>query len=189
MYYGELVCLRALEISDLNDIMKYQNEWNLRRWAGVPLPKSHNVIGKWMEKASVSDPWKDGAIYFAVVDKESGDFLGVTRFYDIKSPHHRASLGLGIHNPANRSKGYGTDTTHVMLWIAFNVLGLHSVYLDTMEHNEGAIHVAEKAGFKRVGMFRETEFIDGEYKGLVYLDILRDEFFERFPPCVPIGQP
>lgn len=189
MYYGELVCLRALEMSDLDAMMKYQNEWNLRRWVGVPLPKSRNTIEKWLEKATVSDPWKNGAIHFAVVDKKTGDFLGVTRFYDIKNPHHRASLGLGIHNPANRSKGYGTDTTHVMLWIAFNVLGLHSVYLDTMEHNESAIHVAEKADFKRVGMFRETEFIDGEYKGLVYLDILRDEFFERFPPGVPIGQP
>ncbi|MHA1908721.1 MAG: GNAT family N-acetyltransferase, partial [Candidatus Thorarchaeota archaeon] len=89
----------------------------------------------------------------------------------------------------NRSKGYGTDTTLVMLWIAFNVLGLHSVYLDTMEHNEQAIHVAEKSGFKRVGMFRETEFIDGEYKGLVYLDILSNEFFEKYPSGTPIGEP
>jgi len=144
---------------------------------------------EWLEQASVAQPWRDGTMSFVVVDKKTDEFIGVTRFYDIKSPHHRASIGLGIHNPENRSKGYGTDATNVMLWIGFNVLGLHSIYLDTMEHNAHAIHVAEKAGFKRVGMFRETEFIDGEYKGLVYFDILRDEFFERFPPGIPIGTP
>lgn len=189
MFYGELVCLRSLEITDLDDIMKFQNDWNLRRWAGVPLPKSRTAIQEWLEAASASHPWNDGTLSFAVVDKESHEFIGITRFYDIKSPHHRASLGLAIHNPDNRSKGYGTDATNVMLWIGFNVLGLHSVYLDTMEHNEQAIHVAEKTGFRRVGMFRETEFTDGEYKGLVYFDILQDEFFERFPPGIPIGDP
>ncbi|MFW9919023.1 MAG: GNAT family N-acetyltransferase [Candidatus Thorarchaeota archaeon] len=189
MYYGELVCLRSLEMTDIDDIMRFQNDWNLRRWAGVPLPKSRRAIQEWLEIASVAHPWLDGNISFAVVDKRTNEFIGVTRFYDIKSPHHRASLGLGIHNPDNRSKGYGTDTTRVMLWIGFNVLGLHSVYLDTMEHNEHAIHVAEKVGFKRVGMFRETEFIDGKYRGLVYFDILRDEFFEMFPPGNRIGEP
>jgi len=189
MYYGKLVCLRPLEISDLDEVMRYQNDWNLRRWAGVPLPKSRPSVEQWLEKVVVLDPIRDGTMVLAIIDKKTGVFLGITRFYDLKVPHYRASLGIGIQNPDNRSKGYGTDATLVMLWIAFNVLGLHSVYLDTMEHNKQAIHVAEKSGFKRVGMFRETEFIDGEFKGLVYLDILSREFFEKYPPGIPIGNP
>ncbi|MHA1908040.1 MAG: GNAT family N-acetyltransferase, partial [Candidatus Thorarchaeota archaeon] len=121
MYYGKLVCLRSLEMSDLDNIVKYQNDLNLRRWAGVPLPKSRRTVEQWLEKASVSDPIRDGLMALAVTDKKTGAFLGITRFYDIKTPHHRASLGIGIHDPKNRSKGYGTDTTLVMLWIAFNV--------------------------------------------------------------------
>jgi diamine N-acetyltransferase len=189
MYYGKLVYLRPLEMSDLDEIVEYQNDWHLRRWAGVPLPKSRRSVEQWLEKATISDPVRDGIMTLAITDKKTRVFLGITRFYDLKAPHYRASLGIGIQNPDNRSKGYGTDATLVMLWVAFNILGLHSVYLDTMEHNERAIHVAEKSGFKRVGMFRETEYIDGEFKGLVYLDILSHEFFEKFPPCVPIGEP
>ena len=188
MYYGEHVCLRALEMSDLEDVVKYQNEWSLRRWTGVPLPKSKRTVEQWLENATVSDPIRDGVLNLAVIDKKKDTFLGITRLYDVKIPHRRASLGLAIQDPENRFRGYGTDTTLVMLWVAFNVLALHSVYLDTMEHNEHAIHVAEKSGFKRVGMFRETEFIDGDYKGLVYLDILSREFFEKYPPGIPIGE-
>ncbi len=189
MYYGKLVCLRPLELSDLDDIVKYQNDWKLRRWSGVPLPKSRCSVEEWLERTSVSNPINDSKMVLAITDKKSGAFIGITRFYDMKVPHYRACLGIGIQNPDNRSRGYGTDATLVMLWIAFNVLGLHSVYLDTMEHNEHAIHVAEKAGFKRIGIFRETEFIDGEFKGLVYFDILSSEFFENYPPGVLIGKP
>lgn len=189
MYYGNLVCLRPLEMTDLNEIMLFENDWGLRRWAGVPLPKSRQVIQEWLEKASVADPWRDGTVHLAVTDKESGAFVGITRLYNIKTPHRRACLGLAVYNPDNRSKGYGTDATRVMLWVAFNVLGLHSVYIDTMEKNAHAIHVAEKAGFRKIGLFRETEFIDGVYTGLVYLDILEKEFFAQYPIGTPIGEP
>ncbi|MHA1637863.1 MAG: GNAT family N-acetyltransferase [Candidatus Thorarchaeota archaeon] len=189
MHYGKLVCLRALEISDLENIMMSYNDWSLRRWAGVPLPKSRKAIKEWLEIASVSQPWKDGSVHLAVTDKKSGTFLGMVRFYDIKSPHMRASMGISLINPDEYSKGYGTDATRVMLWIGFHELGLHSIYLDTMEDNERAIHLAEKIGFKKVGVFRKTEFIEGEFKGLLYMDILREEFMKEYPPGTKVGEP
>jgi len=115
-------------------------------------------------------------IELAVTDKVTGEFLGFVHLEDIKRPHNRAEFGVSIQNPDNQSKGYGTDATRVMLLVAFNILGLHSVYLDTMEDNERAIHTYEKVGFKQVGILRETEFIDGAFKGLLIMDILRNEF-------------
>ena len=68
-----------------------------------------------------------------------------------------------------------------MLRVGFNILGLNSIYLDTMEDNERSIHVYEKIGFKRVGILRETEYIAGAHKGLLIMDILRGEFMGRYP--------
>ena len=189
MHYGKNVCLRALEISDLEHIIQPQNELSLQRWMGVPLPKSRSVIEDWLKRATVATPWKDGTVHFAIMDKKTNEFLGITRFYDIKYPHLRASLGTFISNEENRSKGYGLDTTLTMLWIGFHIIGLHSIHLDIMEHNERSIHVAEKAGFKRIGLFRETEFIEGEFKGLLFMDILRDEFLKQYPIGNFVGNP
>ena len=100
----------------------------------------------------------------------------------------RASIGVSIYDPNQRLKGYGKDATRLMLWVGFHVLGLHSIYLDVMEDNARAIHVAEKVGFKRIGLFRETEYVDGKYKGLLYMDILRDEFMKEYPPSTMIGE-
>jgi len=69
----------------------------------------------------------------------------------------------------------------VLLGVGFHILGLNSIYLDTMEDNERAIQIYEKIGFKRVGLLRETEYMDGAHKGLLIMDILRKEFIEKYP--------
>ena len=88
-------------------------------------------------------------------------------------------MGLSIYDPEQRGKGYGKDATRVLLWVAFNILGLHTVNLDTMEDNERAIHVFREVGFRRVGVLRETEYRLGQYTGLLLMDILRSEFEDQ----------
>ncbi|MFW9799537.1 MAG: GNAT family N-acetyltransferase [Candidatus Thorarchaeota archaeon] len=187
MYYGELVCLRALEPPDLDIILKHWNTWELRRTIGVPIPSSRSSKKEWFDWASKTDPWKDGFLTLAIVNKANDEFLGVARFEDISCPHRRAELGVSIYDPAYRSKGYGTDAARVMLWMGFHILGLRSIYLDTFADNERAVRAYEKCGFKRVGLLRKTEFMAGEYHDLLIMDILREEFMESNPPGTFVG--
>ncbi len=182
MYEGKRVRLRALEKSDLDDILKFYNTLELRRRKGPPIVRSRKYMEEWLDRVCVWDPWRDGQLVMAIVEKNSGEFLGIARLEDILLPHKRAELGISIYNPDKRGKGYGTDATLVTLWVGFNILGLNSIYLDTMEDNERSIHVYEKIGFKRVGLLRETEYIDGAHKGLLIMDMLREEFQEKYPP-------
>jgi RimJ/RimL family protein N-acetyltransferase len=181
MYYGDLVCLRAFEPSDLDIVVEHFNKIELRKFLGVPIPRSRHYLELLFEKRGSSDPWIDGLLELSIVDKQTGEFLGFVYLGDIKKPHSRAEFGISILDPNCLSKGYGTDATRVILWVAFNILGLHSIYLDTYPHNERAIHVYEKVGFRRVGILRKSEFLDGEFIDLLYMDILRDEFLEANP--------
>ncbi len=181
MYFGELTCLRAVEPSDINAILEYGNDYYFRRQLGPPLPWSRKNREMWLEERQSGSPWKSGVLELAITDKSTNEFLGLVHLEDIRRPHSRAELGISIYNPQKRSKGYGTDATRVMLWVGFNILGLHSIYLDLMEDNEHARKTYEKIGFKPVGILRETEYIDGEFKGLLIMDILRDEFEQANP--------
>lgn len=181
MYYGDLVCLRAVEPSDINEVMKHWNDLSFRRLLGPPIPWSRKFLETWLQKRIDANPWRNGMMELAIADKKTGKFLGFVHLEDIRRPHSRAEFGISIQDPENQSKGYGTDATRVILWVAFNILGLHSVYLDTMEDNERSIGTYTKVGFKKVGILRETEFIDGTYKGLLVMDILRSEFEEANP--------
>jgi RimJ/RimL family protein N-acetyltransferase len=184
MHDGKLVTLRALEMSDLDAIEEHWNSWELRRTIGVPLPRSRR---EWLESAAKANPWKDGELNLGIVEKKTGEFLGTIGLRDIAFPHRRAEFGISIHNPKNRSKGYGTDATRVMLWIGFHLLGLESVYLDTFPDNEEAHRAYVKAGFKEVGLLRNTEFREGQYGDLLIMDITREEFLEIYPPGTSIA--
>ncbi|MFW9810434.1 MAG: GNAT family N-acetyltransferase [Candidatus Thorarchaeota archaeon] len=180
MYHGELVTLRALEMSDLDHILRFFNTLELRKFLGPPIVRSKKYLEQWLRNVSVWSPWRDGHLYLAVEEKDTKSFLGIARIEDIRLPHNRGEVGISIYDPAMRGKGYGTDAMLVLLGVGFNILGLNSIYLDTMEDNERSIKVYEKIGFRRVGLLRETEFIDGAHKGLLIMDILRKEFMEKY---------
>jgi RimJ/RimL family protein N-acetyltransferase len=46
-----------------------------------------------------------------------------------------ATFGILIGEPECRGKGYGTETTRLMLDYAFTTLGLHNVMLTVFEFN------------------------------------------------------
>lgn len=176
MYYGELVYLRAVESSDLDVVLQQYNKLELRRFLGVPIPRSKHYLEQWMRERASSDPWIDGLLELSIVHKQSAEFIGLVHLEHIVKPHNRAEFGISILNPNHISQGYGTDAIRIILWVAFNIIGLHSVYLDTMADNERAIHVYEKVGFRRVGFLRESEFLDCAFKNLLYMDILKEDF-------------
>jgi len=117
MYYGDKVRLRAIEMSDLDEIMKHWNTYETRRFLYSATPNSQEHERKWLEEATTSTPWKSGSMVLAIEDKKSGQFLGTVGLDSISTQHRRAEFGIAIHNPENHGKGYGTDATKVMLWV------------------------------------------------------------------------
>ena len=189
MYYGEMVKLRALEMEDLDLILKNWNNLELRQFLATAWPMSKNAERKWLERATIMDPWRDGGIVLAVEDKKTNEFLGTVSFFDISKQHQKAEFGIAIHNPENYGKGYGTDTTRVMLWVAFHILGLNTIFLVTLESNKRAQRAYEKAGFKHAGVLREGAYMLGKFHDFVLMDVTKEDFFEIYPPGTEVGQP
>jgi RimJ/RimL family protein N-acetyltransferase len=189
MYYGELVHLRALEMDDLEIILKYWNNLEIRQYLSNQIPMSRDAEQQWLERATKLDPWKDGGIILAIEDRSTGQFLGTVSLFDISKQNRRAEFGIAIHNPENLGKGYGTDAALVMLWVAFHVLGLNSVYLTTLDMNKRGQRAYEKAGFRKTGVYRQGAFVNGAFQDFILMDILKEEFFKRYPSGTVVAEP
>ena len=72
--------------------------------------------------------------------------------------------------------GYGTEAARLMLWLAFERIGLHRVGLSVFAFNERAIRSYEKAGFRVEGRLREAIARDGRYWDEIQMGVLRDEW-------------
>ena len=178
-FIGDKVKLRALEVTDIDDILKYFNNYQTRIGLGDIIPISYKMEEDWIN--STMERTKKGIGYTFVIDhKETGELIGTCSIEQITRTSRSASLGIGIHNPENFDKGYGTDATICLMKFGFRVLNLHRIELGVFHYNERAFHVYKKLGWKEVGRKREVFFVQGKYYDMIVMDILQDEFEEKY---------
>jgi RimJ/RimL family protein N-acetyltransferase len=87
-----------------------------------------------------------------------------------------AYVGIGIGEPSDRGRGYGTDTMRLVLRYAFAELNLARVSLEALAHNTRAIRSYEKAGFRLEGVQREWDRRDGQRWDIVFMGILAADY-------------
>lgn len=180
MYSGELVKLRRLEIEDAAAILEQWNNFELRQYFPNPFPKTHKEIQEFI--SSRNEGFAGRYIFtFGIEDKEIGTLVG---FIDISNINWISGTGmidnLAIFDKNNRRKGYGKDAMLVLLDFAFNILGLHNIYLFVYKFNQYAIRFYEKFGFQMVGFIREGAYINGKRDDVAIMDITRNDFIQQY---------
>lgn len=102
--------------------------------------------------------------------------IGMLNLRDWLTPHRTAEFGITIGDPADRGRGYGTAATRLALRWAFDMLGVHNVWLETSSANPAAIRAYSKAGFREIGRVREARRFGTGVYDLVLMDCLASEF-------------
>jgi RimJ/RimL family protein N-acetyltransferase len=178
-FEGKKVRLRALEKSDVDEIMKHWNTYESRIGLGNVIPMSSMMEEEFIQRSH--EMAKSGKGYnFAIETLDSKEFIGTCGIDGIWQTNRWSTIGIAIHNPENHDKGYGTDAMICLLKIGFQVLNLHRMELWVTDYNKRAIHVYEKVGFKKIGQKREAHFLQGKYHDFIVMDILVDEFKELY---------
>ena len=105
-----------------------------------------------------------------------GRLAGSIRLHGLNEHDRRASLAIGLLDPALLSRGLGTEATRLVLGHAFSELGLHRVSLRVLASNLRAIRCYEKCGFVHEGRERESGLVDGEWDDDLMMGILEDDW-------------
>ena len=117
--------------------------------------------------------------HFVIARKEGGEYLGQVDLFSLQQVDRTAELGVVIGEARHRGKGYGREAVSLILSYAFRQCNLHRVYLTVLAENLGAIRCYEACGFLREGVARQHIFIDGAYRDLVQMGVLRPEWEQR----------
>ncbi len=174
-YEGEKVLLRDLELSDVPTLMKFWNTYESRVFLYNTIPCSSMDEEEFIRSAHEQGKKRSGFI-FAMVDKETNEFVGTCGLHDIDWIARYGILGIAITNPAYQNKGYGTDAMKCLLSFGFNELNLNRIELEVFDFNNRGFHVYKKVGFKEVGRRRQVRFLHGEYFDSIIMDILQEEY-------------
>lgn len=172
---GELVALGPLtkELTPL--IARWTNDFEVALYSGDALrPTSPELYEAQQEKEGKE--WQAHRTQFAIYERATLRPIGITEWRHIDPARRTADYGIMIGEKTCWSKGYGTETTRLMLAYAFTVLNLHSVLLTTNAFNERAMRTYLRAGFREVGRWRESHRFGDRLYDEVVMDCLASEF-------------
>ena len=129
---GDLVALGPLRRDLLPPYQRWVNDLGTMRTLGLaPLPMTNEKEQDWYERQSKTEDDTPFTIY----ERETLRPIGNTGLHGVDHRNRSATFGILIGEPECRGKGYGTETTRLMLDYAFTALGFHNVMLTVFEFN------------------------------------------------------
>jgi diamine N-acetyltransferase len=159
-------CFLALDLQWANDsaVTIYHGQ--------VPHPVTHEMVAARYERIT-HNPHE---LWFFVYERTSSRPIGTTFFSEMDRVNQTAEFNISIGERACWRKGYGTETTQLMLTYAFDVLGFQMIWLRVIGTNERTIRAYRRAGFHDAGRLREAHRIGQQAYDLVYMDGLATEY-------------
>lgn len=115
----------------------------------------------------------------AWVIEVQGKLIGEIRLDNVDLHDRRASMAIGIFDPALLGKGLGSEAILLLLRHAFADLQLHRIGIRVIAYNQRAIRAYEKCGFVVEGREREAAFVNGAWHDDVMMGLLEHEFLSQ----------
>ncbi len=178
MIEGKGIILRPLSISDIEKLYEWHNNFQIKKLALMhPFPVSLELERKHMETQLTST--NNTMIIMGIEEKTSKELIGFTKLFNINWVHRTAYFGIIIGDAKARGKGYGKETTVLMLNYAFRNLNLHKILLEVVAFNKDAINLYKKIGFENEGILKQQIYLEGSYHDLVIMSLIRDGFEDK----------
>ena len=116
---------------------------------------------EWYEKSyndGTGGPWK-------IVDKTTGEKIGVVAYYFHKPEHKKAEVGFWLF-PQHWNKGIATEVLKAVIEYCQQKKDIHRLEAFVEVGNEASSRVLEKLGFVCEGTMRECEIKNGKFISL-----------------------
>lgn len=140
--------LRQLECSDLELVLLWRNDPEIRKWF------FNGGTVSWEQHRSWYARYLENETDIAFMAEDVSDLhepVGVAALYRIDAARRTAEFGrLMIGNARAKGKGFGLEVVNAICGFGFGQAGLEEIYLEVFQNNAAAIKIYEKAGFQPV---------------------------------------
>jgi ribosomal-protein-serine acetyltransferase len=171
---GDAVCMFEAAIESINEL----DPWMPWCHAGYTMEESENWI------KSCDEAWDKGTAHeFAVLDSQTGQYLGGCGLNHIDPVYKTANLGYWVRSGSTRH-GIATTATMLLARFGFAQLKLNRIEIIIAVENSKSQRVAEKSGAKREGILRNRISINDQVHDAVVFSFIPQDFCAR-PPVLP----
>jgi diamine N-acetyltransferase len=159
---GENIYLRAIEPEDIDFIHTIENDENFWEISSTQTPYSKFLIKQYLDNAH-KDIYEVKQLRL-VISNYNDEALGMIDIFEFDFKNNRAGIGILIKELENRKQGFGKEALKLLIDYCFNHLYLHQLYCNISEENEASINLFTNQGFKKIGLKKDWNLVDGAYK-------------------------
>ena len=168
--------LRALEPSDVDLMMIYENDEQVWPVSGTLSPYSRYTLEQYYANANL-DIYSARQLRLAIeLISElpvKGQTIGYVDLFDFDPHNRRAGIGILIGEENKRQAGHGTEALSLMIRHCFTALNLHQLYCNINNDNHASLRLFTKAGFIKTGVLKEWVAYDGKWHDLSVFQLIR----------------
>jgi aminoglycoside 6'-N-acetyltransferase len=145
-------------------------------------------VARWWRRAEWERVDEDDAVTLSILlpegdgdaDRGSGrpaQVAGCIQYSEETDPDYRSAAVDIFVGTAAQGRGVGPDAMRTLIAWLFGERGHHRLTVDPAAENARAIHVYEKLGFRRVGVLRRYERVEGDmWRDAIFMELLVDDF-------------
>ena len=156
------ISLRALEPSDIEVLLKIENDDRYWKYANRTEPYSRNLLQKYIEQQK-QDIFEVRQKRFAI-SLETLNTLGFIDIFDFEPMHRRAGIGIFILDEYRRN-GIGKKSVTLIGEYAKKHLNLNCIYANIAKENIPSINLFESCGYEKIGLKKEWNFYENSFHG------------------------
>lgn len=173
MLKGKYVGLRAVEESDLSQLLLWRNQPNYRRFFREYRELSQTNQRNWFDSKVLNDKSTE---MFSIVDINTGELLGACGLCYIDWINRNADFSIYIgKDDLYIDEKYAIEAAQIMMKYGFEELNLHRLWSEIYSFDEAKNVMFDRLGFKLEGVHKETHWTEGKWcDSLFYGYVMHD---------------
>ena len=168
------ISLRAPEMSDLDQIQRWENESSLWHLSNTHLPFSRFSIEQYIlnEQEDIFSK-KQARFIIALLDENKGekDVIGAIDLFDFDPKNRRAGIGILI-DQNYREKGYASKALNLLVEYSFDILNLHQLYCSILSSNSSSLNLFKRQQFSIIGVKKEWVLLSNAWQDEYFLQLI-----------------
>ncbi|AVK98341.1 GNAT family N-acetyltransferase [Lysinibacillus sphaericus] len=166
MLKGNLVGLRAIEKTDLTQLLQWRNNPEFRRFFREYRELNSENQLLWFEKYVINDP---NTIMFAIVELATEKLIGACGLCYIDWVNRNADFSIYIgKNNLYIDASFAIEAAQLMEKYGFEELNLHRLWAEIYSIDEAKIKFFKELEFTQEGRFKDTHWTEGKWVDSVY---------------------
>jgi N-acetyltransferase len=177
-FAGELVAVEPLTALHEPGLIAAASDSELFRWLPVNMAASADAVRRWLTE-SLEAAAAGREVPYAILDADTGQVLGSTRFHELRFEHLRVEIGWTWLTRSAWSTGANVETKLLLLGHAFENVGCRRVEFKTDARNERSRGALLALGAKFEGVLRKHMVVqEGGVRDSAYFSVIDDEWPE-----------